>query len=375
MGYLYKQPGSSKWWCKYYANGRPIRESTGQTKWEDAKRKLKEREGRVANGEPIVRHADRVRVEELLEELWRYYVTTGERNLVEVGGRLTPLRAFFTGRRVSTLAGGEFDRYAELRQQAGLSNATINREFSVLRRALRLGMERNKVRTIPKMPRLKERAPRQGFFERDQFQAVRRLLPEDLQVAVTIMHTFGWRSRSEVLRLPLAAVDLAANTLRLEPGATKNNDARVVYLTPELRTMLEAQIEAIMALSWRLQRTVPHLFPHLTGSRAGTVRYEFRKKWATACRKAGIPGMLRHDFRRTAVRNMVNAGIPERVAMMMTGHKTRNVFDRYHIVNGADLQEASRKLAGIVTGIVAPAPPLGSAQLIDKPTRARSSVG
>jgi integrase len=160
---------------------------------------------------------------------------------------------------------------------------------------------------------------------------VRKHLPADLQVAVTIAFTFGWRMQSEVLRLARRQVNLEAETLRLDPGTTKNDDGRVVYLTPDLKTALAAQLERVKALERRLGRIVPGIFPHVgKGRRAGKPRLDFRKRWLTACKKAGVPGMLRHDFRRTAVRNMVNRGVPERVAMAVTGHRTLSVRSLPH---------------------------------------------
>jgi len=189
----------------------------------------------------------------------------------------------------------------------------------------------------------------EGFFERHQYEGVRRRLDVDLQVAVSIAYTFGWRMQSEVLPLERRHLDLEAGTLRLDAGTTKNDDGRVVYLTPELKVMLAAQLERIEGLQRRLGRIIPVLFPHGgKGARAGKPRRDFRKAWATACKDAGVVGRFRHDFRRTAVRNLVNAGVPERVAMTITGHRTRSVFDRYHIVSPTDLQEATRRLAGTI---------------------------
>jgi integrase len=156
-----------------------------------------------------------------------------------------------------------------------------------------------------------------------------------------------------VLTLERRQLDLKAGTLRLDPGTTKNGEARVVHLTPELRSALAGQLDRLDDLQKQLGRIVPYLFPHLEGGRrAGMPRRGFSKRWKTACDGAGVPGRLLHDFRRTAVRNLERASVPRSVAMKITGHKTESVYRRYAIVSDADLQEAIRRLVGTFPGTI-----------------------
>ncbi len=99
---------------------------------------------------------------------------------------------------MASIGPAEIARYMEERRTHEVANGTINRELAVLGRMLRLAYENGKLLRMPVIRKLSEAPPRQGFFEREQFEAVRRLLAPDLQVAVKIAQTLGWRMQSEV---------------------------------------------------------------------------------------------------------------------------------------------------------------------------------
>lgn len=352
---------SSIWWARYYINGRKVRESTGTEDKRAARDFLKGREGSVVKGEPILPRADRVTYDELLEDLLRHYANHKPQALKGSARRLRYLTPFFTRQKAITLTPARIAQYVEARRTMtpAPAPATINRELSVLSRMLTLGHAHDKVARVRTIGKLEEAAPRAGFFEDHQYQAVRRHLPEDLQLATTIMYTFGWRV-SEVLSREWRHVDLHAGTLRLDPGQSKNDDGRVVYLGDDLIALLTAQRGRVDALQRQLERIIPCVFPHLTGGRRyrpGDRRRDFRKAWAAACKAAGVAGRLRHDFRRTAVRNMERLSVPRSVAMKITGHRSETVYRRYAIVNDADLQEATRRLTGTFSGHVRPENP------------------
>jgi integrase len=362
---------SAIWFARYQLHGRKVVESTGTTKHEEARTWLRKRLGAIARQEPVLVRADRVTFADMAARLREDYSTNGK-HLPTLEARLRHLDAAFGPVKLARLIPADLARYKADRLAAGASNGTVNRELEVLARAFTLGRRLGLLNAAldVRAHRLGEAPPRSGFFEREQYEAVRRELAAgsrqrygrpDLVLAVTLYHEYGWRLQ-EVLGLEVRHVNLDEGdhgSIRLDAGVSKTGDARVIFLTPEVRRLVDEQLARVATLRRQLDRVVPYLFPHLKGRRRGERVGDFARAWRLACLRAGLaitieredrPALIRvhrtrHDFRRTAARNMVNAGIPEAVCMTVTGHATRSMFDRYNIVSPAQKQEAARRIA------------------------------
>lgn len=330
MGCIYRR--NKTYWVKYYRNGKPYQESTHSDKKEVAKRLLQNREAEIAQGKLPGICFERVSFDELADDYLTDYRINVRSSIAKAERSIKHLKKEFGNLRAPAITTPMIKKYIEKRMESKMTNASINRELSALKRMYRLASRCTppKVSHVPYMPMLKENNIRTGFFEHGEYLAVLKYLPEHMKPVARFAYSTGWR-RGEILSLTWRQVDLQEGTVRLEPGQTKNDEGRTLYLEPELLDMLKDLFK-------RRLLGCPYVF-HRKGRRIT----EFRKSWDSACEKAKVPGKIFHDFRRTAVRNMVRAGIPERVAMMVSGHKTRSVFDRYNIVSREDLMEAAIK--------------------------------
>ena len=339
----------SVWWIKY-RGPRPggswgvIRESSGSS---DPKAAGKLRDDRVREA-----HNDRdgirkfvgprqrqVTVGQLLDGLEKDYETRKIKSLRQVKVHLAPVREFFGYRRVSGVTRSSIAKYVDERREAEVADATIDRETELLRRAFTLATEdeRPLVAWVPKVPRLvKANAnARQGFVERADFEKVLAELPGQVLRDIAVWGYGTGMRRGEVLALTWDGYDAETRAVRLAAKDAKTGRARMIPLDglPELAAVIKRRLAD--------RRPGCPLIFH----RDGRVVGDFYGSWSRACARADVRPFSFHDLRRTAVRNMVRAGVPERVAMEISGHRTRAIFDRYNIVSEKDLFEALAKRA------------------------------
>jgi integrase len=356
MGTIYRR--KDVFWIKYYRNGKPYYESTHSKMKEVARRFLRKREGEISEGKLPGIYFDKVPFDELAEDFLTDYRINRKDTLTKAERSVRYLKETFGGMKAASITTAKVKAYVEMRMARGLANASINRELAALKRMFHLGAQcpPPKVNLIPYIPMLKESNVRKGFFECGEYKALKDALPEELKPILAFGYHSGWR-KSEILGLTWDRVDLKEGVVRLDPGDPKNEEGRSLYMNKEL-------MEEMKALHRKRQLGCPYVF-----HRNGKPVKGFRRAWVSACIRVGlcqirkddqgnptvikskkgaervvkVPSKIFHDFRRTAIRDMVRSGVSERIAMKISGHKTRNVFDRYDIVNDQDLKEAALK--------------------------------
>jgi len=341
------------YWIKYSRNGKSISESTDSDKESDARKLLRKRLGEIASGHFVGPAAEKVTIRELAEDYLNDYRVNARKSLDKAERMVrrhdddgkeidSDLMAYLGDSKAHSVGTDAVKKYIAQRLEAGAANATINRELAALKRMFNLGIQAEKIQRKPYIPMLKESNVRTGFFERGEFVAFRDALPDYLKAIATFAYCTGWR-KTNILNLKWNQVDLGAKVVRLNPGTTKNDAGQMVVLDGELLEVIEAQWEKRKVVTMPGQSPIllcPYVF-----HRNGKPIRDYRKAWYDAREATGLSNKILHDFRRTAVRDMVRAGVNERVAMMISGHKTRSVFDRYNIVSEDDLREAARKHA------------------------------
>jgi integrase len=371
-GRLYHQQGSALWWMAFYKRGKQIRMSTGETDEKKAERalklKLQERDAELGGGKKMITpQQQRITVSELLDNLESDYRLRGIYS-PQFKSHLSHIRNYFGDWRAVEIKAALVDRYIEGRLAKGAKPSSVNRSTQVFSQALNLAVEREQLSQAPKLRHLSEQGnARQGFFGDRELRAVVENLPDYLKDFVRFAFLVGWR-KGEVASLSWS--DVEGDCIRLCPENAKNGEGRMIVLEGELSELIERR-RAARALEKPTGTVLASLIFH----HGGQPLVDLRKAWARACCIVGVgkmvcptcndavdakrncakcskswkyeelryTGRIFHDLRRSGVRNMIRAGVPEKVAMSISGHKTRSIFDRYNIVSESDLRAATQR--------------------------------
>lgn len=346
-GGLIKMRGCKLWYAQYYDQGQRRRVSTKTASKQEAQGVLRNLMSDMDRGGQFVGDLKKLRYADLRRGLLQSYTELGNKSLITTADGtenicgLPALDKFFEyGKdkpgwpvlRITTDAAREFTKK---RRRQGAANDTINGSLALLRRMLRLANEERKLHVVPKIPLLRAGAARTGFLDRGKFEELLGHIPKNLKPLYTLLYYCGVRL-GEALKIEWSQVDLAGKMIRLEANQTKNSEARQIPLPDVLTTMIEKLPKHGKVFDSK----------------------NYRKCWHKACVAVGLgslekvegkaaeryDGLIIHDLRRSAIKNMIDVGVNEQVAMEISGHKTREVFRRYNIVTSADTQAAMQKV-------------------------------
>jgi integrase len=355
QGRVYRPKSAGNvWWLDYGVRGKRHRESSGTVSKRDAMELLRHRIGKRKDG-TLSGRPERVTLAELKDALEKHYVREGNASWHRAEQAFTHLDEFFgEDARALDITKIAVSDFQDARLKAGAARNTVRYEVGVLNAAFGVAVEHDLLAAKPVFKQLAEGDKRSGFFEPGDFAALIVELPADVAALVRFLRLTGWR-RGEGIGLLWAQIDWddadypgehsdsgpvpGPNAcIRIEESQTKGGDSRVFPIgqAQELRDLL---------LDCWSKRDGLHVF-HRRGAPIGA----FRKVWGKACIAAGVPERLVHDLRRTAARDFRRAGVSEGEIMKLCGWKTRDMFDRYNIIDSADLSRAvAQRFNGKVT--------------------------
>ena len=352
---LYRRGKSGKWWWEETISKKRYRMSTG-VRDKDSAKKIAAKACALIAEDKWLERTKVFKVSALLDRLESDYRL---RNKLSAQNRsiLAAVREDFGTKMSDELSADFVATYIERRQAEDFAAATINRRVEILRRCLKLaGLK------VPTFTKLDENNARSGFFNRDEFNRLSANLPEELRDFCFFAYLTGMRL-SEIRSLSWS--DVSENVIRLRGENAKTGEPRKIVIAGELVGLIERCRQARCLKTSGGVAMAGSIF-HRDGLPIG----EFRKSWASACIAAGLGtrfcpkcqaegassrcpqcktatkyrGRIFHDFRRSAVRNLIRAGISQTVTMAISGHKTDAIFRRYDITDETDLAAAMIKL-------------------------------
>lgn len=346
----------------YYdpVKGYTRKESTGTADYKKAELELAKRLTAIDKNEHIITGVAKVRVAELLEQMiaTKKNENQSSANIEEqrMNKHLMPFFGKFKAVHVTPVV---VEKYKSERRLQGAKNSTVNRELALLRRAFTIGVEMQQLTMIPYIKKYAEDNARKGFFEQEHFDLLEGELPDELKGLCTFDFFTGVR-RAEIISILWAQVDRERCVIRLE--CTKNGEPRDVYYRKNktIKDIVEHQWGKKVQIEAKIKKEIDHLFFRFGtghGTKPGAPIRSFTEAFKSAMKRAGIKDYeymkhnqkvsqrrIFHDFRRTAVRNLINEGASESLTMKISGHRTNAILKRYNIVDSRDTEEALGKV-------------------------------
>jgi integrase len=326
---IYQKTNSKYWWFRFTFKKKRIQRSTKVENKREAQDIARAAWVALARGEVgLVEKPkkERVSIGVLLDRLEQYYRSESKWS-PQNESTLAQTREAFGKKMADELTEAHVETYIEKRIAAKRKNATINRVTEVLRRAYKLAKLPS-----PEIRHLSEAGnERRGFFTVQELESLVTKLPANLRDFTRFAFATGWR-KSECASLKWN--DIEDNVIRLRPEHSKNREPRQITIEGEIKEIIERRRQARVIKKGEDIILAEHVF-----HRKGQQVREFRKSWAKACEKSGVHKLF-HDLRRSAVRDMIRSGVPQNVAMKISGHKTASMFRRYDIASDQDLNAA-----------------------------------